>query len=259
MSNFYEEHYADPHNIELTTPNNKRNLIMIFAESMESTYAYPEYFGDNLIPELSEIAKDNINFSDTENLGGFKNVIGAQYTQASMVAQLCAVPFRLPVRARRFHPINGFLPGAVCLSDILKKDDYNQSFMIGMTRQFCGTDSFLETHGNVKILDWDFYSARDNLKRNADKKRRGIVRDINLFKYAKEEILELASKDAPFSFTIMTMDTHFGNEHFEKQICSIKYHNDDIDDEDNFKNVYSCADQQISDFINWIKVCINMV
>ena len=41
MSNFYEEHYADPHNIELTTPNNKRNLIMIFAESMESTYAYP--------------------------------------------------------------------------------------------------------------------------------------------------------------------------------------------------------------------------
>ena len=35
----------------------------------------------------------------------------------------------------------------------------------------------------------------------------------------EEEILELASSEKPFAFTIMTMDTHFGNEHFEKQIC----------------------------------------
>ena len=179
MGQFYETYYVDPNSIKIIPPKNKRNLIMIFAESMESTYANPAYFGDNLIPELTKIAQDanNVHFSDSENLGGFKNMMGAHYTHASRISQLCASPLRLPIKTRRFHPTQGFLPGAVCLSDILDKDGYNQSFMQGMTRFFSGTDSYLKTHGDVKILDWDFYSKRDNLSKNSDKKRKPIIRD----------------------------------------------------------------------------------
>lgn len=250
---FYEKYYIDAHKVEIKSPLNKRNLIMIFAESMEATYSNQEYFGDNLIPELTKLAKDNISFSHKEGLGGFQNINGAKYTQASMISQLCAIPLRLPINASRFHPKNGFLPGVDCLSDILAKDGYNQSFMIGMTRAFSGTDKYLETHSKSKILDWDFYYNKDNLQEDADKKRKRIVRDAKLFEYAKEEITYLYNKKEPFAFTIMTMDTHFGDEHFDGNNCKIKYHSSKVKDEDYFKNVISCSSLQINKFVDWIK------
>lgn len=255
MGTLYEKYYVDPHKTLITPPPHKRNLVMIFLESMETAYANPEYFGTNLIPELEALAqnKDNINFSDNEGFGGFYNISGANYTQASLVSQLCAVPLRLPVNVRRYHPKNGFLPKALCLSDILTRDGYNQSFMLGMTRVFAGTDKFLETHGNSKILDWDFYSDRDNLSRNNSSRRKRTVRDDKLFDYAKEELAFLSKQDKPFSFTMMTMDTHFGTENFSRERCEVKYHDSKTKDEEYFKNVVSCSSLQISAFVEWIK------
>ena len=253
MGDFYEKHYVASNSVNIKAPENRKNLIMIFAESMENTYANEAYFGDNLIPELSELAQNNISFSHTNSLGGFKVFNGAKYTQASMIAQLCAVPLRLPIKANKFHPKNGFLPGVECLSDILAKDGYNQSFMIGMTRAFSGTDKYLETHGKSKILDWDYYSKRDNLSEKADKEHKRIIRDEKLIEYAKEEILNLYNKNEPFAFTIMTLDTHFGDEHFDEKNCKVKYHDKDVDDDVYFKNVISCSSSKISKFIEWIQ------
>lgn len=250
---FYEEHYVESKKVAITVPNKKRNLIMIFAESMESTYANIEYFDDNIIPELTKIAQENVNFSHNDGLGGFQNIKGAKYTQASMIAQLCGIPLRLPIKAERFHPQNGFLPGATCLYDILAKDGYNQKFMIGMSRFFAGTDRFLEVHGNPQILDWDFYYSRDHLPKRGDRKRKHVVRDAALFEYAKDALTELAGKKEPFAFTMMTLDTHFGTEYFDKQNCEIKYHSKDFLDEDYFKNVVSCSDSKIAAFVEWIK------
>lgn len=253
VGNFYELHYVDSHKIKIKAPANKRNLIMIFAESMETTYANSDYFGDNLTPELQILAEENINFSHNDSFGGFKCINGAGYTQASLVAQLCAVPFHLPIDEKRYHPQNGFMPKALCLSDILTKDGYNQSFMIGMSREFAGTDKFLETHGKSKILDWDFYSKRDGLSERTDKRRKRIVRDSLLFKYAKDELTELSKSEKPFAFTMMTMDTHFGNEHFDKENCQIKYHDSNIPDDEYFKNVISCSSNRIVAFVDWVK------
>ena len=38
-SNFFEANYVNPKEVELEFPKKKRNLIYIFSESMESTYA----------------------------------------------------------------------------------------------------------------------------------------------------------------------------------------------------------------------------
>lgn len=263
LGNFYEQHYVNPYATDVKTPENKRNLIMIFAESMESTYANADYFGDNLIPELSKIAENNIHFSHNEALGGFFNIKGAKYTQASMISQLCAIPLRLPIEAARFRPKNGFLPGTLCLYDYLKNDGYNLTFLYGTSKESSGTDKFYATHGNPKILDWNFYARRDNLKKNKvakkDKKKsyrsffKKAIRDERLFKYAKDEIIELDGKKEPFALILMTLDTHFGTEHFEAKNCQIKYHDKGVQDKDNFKNVVSCADKQIAEFIDWIK------
>ena len=122
-----------------------------------------------------------------------------------------------------------------------------------MSRFFAGTDRFLEVHGNPQILDWDFYYARDHLPKRGDRKRKHVVRDAALFEYAKDALTELAGKKEPFAFTMMTLDTHFGTEYFDKQNCEIKYHSKDFLDEDYFKNVVSCSDSKIAAFVEWIK------
>ncbi|MBR5154398.1 MAG: sulfatase-like hydrolase/transferase [Alphaproteobacteria bacterium] len=261
ISTFYEMHYRDPLETKITSPQIKKNLILIFSESMETTYASKEYNGDNLIPELSEIAKDNINFSHNDELGGFYNLKVAGYTQASLIAQLCAVPLRLPIDSARYRPKNGFLPGATCLYDVLKKDDYNLSFMYGTLKESSGTDKFFATHGNPKILDWNFYTKRDNLVENKVEKKaakynsffKKALRDEALFTYAKEELNELNKENKPFAFIIMTLDTHFGTEYFDAKNCETKYHDKDVPDNFNYKNVVSCSSSKIANFINYLK------
>jgi len=72
-STIFEEKYVNPNDVELTFPENKRNLILIHLESMESTLSSAENGGAldfDLIPELTELAKNiSLNRSDGLLLG----------------------------------------------------------------------------------------------------------------------------------------------------------------------------------------------
>ena len=64
-STIYEENYINPKTVNITFPDNKRNLIFIYLESMETTYLDKENGGgikENVIPELYNLAKNNTNF-----------------------------------------------------------------------------------------------------------------------------------------------------------------------------------------------------
>ena len=94
-STFFEEAYVDPRSITLTFPEEKRNLVYIYLESMESTYLSKELGGnqeENLLPNLSELALANLNFSHTDTLGGARQVTGTSWTIAAMVSQTTGVP-----------------------------------------------------------------------------------------------------------------------------------------------------------------------
>ena len=129
-SNFYEENYVIPQRTQITFPKNKPNLILLFAESIEATYAKtPEhdYFKADLIPNMHKLAKDNINFSNSEYLGGSYSIDGTQWTQAALFAQTCGTaltvhngrrrPCLLKPAARRYSCrltiLTGFTPKKV--------------------------------------------------------------------------------------------------------------------------------------------------
>lgn len=60
-----EDNYVDPARARMTFPEQKRNLIYIYLESMESTYADKANggaFDKNYIPELTQLAADNVSF-----------------------------------------------------------------------------------------------------------------------------------------------------------------------------------------------------
>ena len=66
-SEIFEEKYVDPMSVNLEFPKEKRNLIYIFLESMETTYFSKEEGGAleyNIIPELYDLAEENISFSN---------------------------------------------------------------------------------------------------------------------------------------------------------------------------------------------------
>lgn len=99
-STIFEEKYVNPNDVELTFPENKRNLILIHLESMESTLSSAENGGAldfDLIPELTELAKNNINFSNTNKVGGAYQSESVGWTIAGLVAETSGIPYKIPI------------------------------------------------------------------------------------------------------------------------------------------------------------------
>lgn len=72
-SDFYLSEYVIPKYENIIFPEKKKNLIIILMESMESSFADKENGGlmnENLIPYLTKIASENVNFSSSQKLGG---------------------------------------------------------------------------------------------------------------------------------------------------------------------------------------------
>ena len=251
MSNFYEQYYVMPQNAEVSFPHKKRNLILIFMESMEATFAQtPEhnYYQDDLIPQLHKLAQENISFSDSQYLGGEFPIDGTQWTQAGLVAKTCGAPIQLPIKeVNLIRPKGEFYPNAWCLYDVLAEEGYNESFLVGSNGKFAGLNHFVETHKNQRLLDTLYYAREQGRKLSYKEKSKSIA-DKELFAQAKDELNRLSQEDKPFVFTMMTLDTHFGSQEFSGDVCGYKYGT-----EKNFKNVVSCSDYQIGKFVEWLK------
>ena len=123
-SPLYETYYADPENVQITFPEQKRNLVYIMLESMETSYLSEDLGGameENLIPELYDLAKTNTCFSDTRApVGGFHTTSGATWTIGSMVAQTAGIPLKTPTEDVNKYGSAGeaFLPGVTTPAEI---------------------------------------------------------------------------------------------------------------------------------------------
>ncbi len=250
VSNFYEENYVVPQQTAIVFPAQKRNLILIFGESIEATYAKTpqhNYFGTDLIPNLHRIADENVQFSDNESLGGDYQIDGTQWTQAALFAKTCGAPIQLPINDPNwFHPKEGFFPKAWCLYDILREQGYREVSLIGSYGEFAAMDKFVETHGQQTLLDTAYYAKRDGIKLSFENTTK--LPDSQVFDYAKEELNRLAQGEDPFVFTMMTLDTHYGTAKFNDAVCERRYGAGN-----SIENVVSCADKQIADFVAWLE------
>ena len=95
----YQDEYKDPNGVTITFPEEKRNLIYIMLESMETSYLSEDLGGAlpyNLIPELTQLAQDNINFSHNTSVGGFREVTGTSWTVGAMVGHTAGIHLKVP-------------------------------------------------------------------------------------------------------------------------------------------------------------------
>ena len=247
-SSFIDTNYADPVETQMTFPEQKRNLIYIFLESMETTYADEESggaFEDNYIPELTELAVENEDFSGEDpKLNGSEALNYTTWTAAALFAQTPGLPLTLPIDGNSMDTQETFLPDMTALGDILEQQGYNQTFMIGSYANFGGRRLYFTDHGNYNIRDYHYFQT--NGKFPEDYWVWWGFEDQKLFEYAKEELTELASQDAPFNFTMLTVDTHF-EDGYVCELCGDEY------GDNQYANVLSCSSRQVSQFVEWIQ------
>lgn len=243
----YDDYYVFPDSVEITTTE-KKNLIYIFLESMETTYASKEVGGQqpqyNYIPNLTEYANEEISFSNTDKLGGFRCNYHAGWTSSALFCCQSGIPFSFPIDGNvDFGNRESFAPSVVMLGDILEKEGYYQEFLCGSDATFGGRRALFTQHGNYNI--YDLYTAIDNGYLTEEEEVWWGVEDRLLYDIAKDELTRLAELDQPFNLTFLTVDTH----HVDGWVCEL------CDDEypDRLANVVKCADNQIYDFIEWCK------
>lgn len=209
-SPFIEENYIAPTDEVLTFPEQKRNLILIYLESMENTFLSKDlggYMDENLVPDLTELANEGYVFSHTSNkLGGFIPSTGAGWSIASMVNMDFGVPMKVPTDANSYGSAGNFLPGAVGIGDLLHEQGYEQSALFGAEASFGGLDYYLKSHGNFNIIDHTAAIEKGLIP--ADYNVWWGYEDDKLYEFAKDELTRLYNTGKPFHLVMETADTH---------------------------------------------------
>ncbi len=246
-SKFIEENYVDPAEAQITFPEKKRNLVYIYLESMENTFtdaANGGAFPENLIPELTELAKENEDFSgNSEVLNGGLALSGTTWTMGAMFAETSGLPLKVEVGANAMSLSDEFFPGIRTLGDILGDEGYTQTLMIGSDATFGGRRQYFASHGNYAIEDY-LFAGKTGLIPEKYKVFWGYE-DEKLFAFAKEKLLTLAAGDQPFNLTLLTVDTHF-EDGYKCRLCDDKF------GDNKYANAIACSSRQTTEFVRWI-------
>ena len=246
-SKFIEDEYVDPTDVEVVFPEQKRNLIYIFLESMETTYSDVDdggAFDENVIPELTEIAQTNEDFSGADpKLNGGYSLAGTTWTMGAMFAQTSGLPLNISISANDMDTQDSFFPGVTTLGDILSDAGYTQTMLIGSEEEFGGRKLYFQEHGNYEMEDYSY--AIENGLIPSDYKVWWGYEDQKLFEFAKEKLLQLSQGDEPFNLTMLTVDTHFEDGYVCEQ-CPTEY-------DTQYSNVMACSSRQVGEFLKWIQ------
>lgn len=247
-SSFIDDNYVDPADVALTFPEQKRNLIYIFLESMEMTYADKENggaFDKNVIPKLTELAQENEDFSgeDKELNGGYA-MTGATWTMGAMFAHTSGIPLSISIDGNDMNTQEHFFAGAVTLGDILESAGYCQNLMIGSDATFGGRRLYFTEHGNYNIYDYNY--ASENGLIPPDYRVWWGYEDEKLFSFAKDKLTELSQQSTPFNFTMLTVDTHF-EDGYPCELCTDEF------GDNQYANVMACSSRQVKELVDWIQ------
>ncbi|MBE6789466.1 MAG: LTA synthase family protein [Ruminococcaceae bacterium] len=244
-TDIYEKEYVSPDDVKITFPEQKRNLIYIFMESMETTFTVEGKGGginDDCIPNLYNLANDNLNFSHNASFGGGRDITGATWTSAAMISHTAGIPMSFPLSVET--KLEGdILPSAKNITEVLEENGYRQALLFGSDKEYGGREMFFAKRGMDEF--YDIYTAYEDGIVPQDYWQWWGMEDKHLFEYAKKILGDLSKGDEPFALTMLTADTHHVDG-FKCSLCKDEF-------SQQYSNVLSCADRQMYAFVEWIK------
>lgn len=244
----YDSHYVSPDETVITFPEKKRNLIYIFLESMENTYASKEEGGSqerNYISGLTELIKESssVNFSNTEKIGGASVFVPAiSHTMGSTVAQTSGIAMNTTI----FESDTKEFPPVRRLEDVLHDNGYNQLYIEGSKGEFSLYDKYVGRYEDSKVYDRISLVEQGYAKENADYMWKWGIEDQKLIEITKELITEMSQKDKPFFVTMYTMDTHTFETGHRCKNCDENIIND-------YLAAVECSSRSVCELVEWIK------
>ncbi|MGC3955607.1 MAG: sulfatase-like hydrolase/transferase [Propionicimonas sp.] len=186
------------------TPAKPKNLITIYLESMENTFADSDLFGRNLLSELDEATAGWARYDTLRQYpeGG--------WTMAGIVGTQCGIPLKSRLLVAGINPndfgerMDSYLPGADCLGDLLERAGYSNSYVGGASTRFAGKDTFLTDHGYTSIRGREHWEPQES---PADISVWGLS-DHRMFAHAADALDELRATGQPYHLAMLTLDTH---------------------------------------------------
>jgi len=246
-SDFIRDNYVDPARVTLQFPEQKRNLIYIFLESAEVTFADTSLGGalsPSVMPELEQLALEHEDFSGgAETLNGATVLPGTSWTMGGMFGQTAGLPLLTPIGGNAMSTQEEFFPNITPLGALLDGEGYSNNLLIGSLAGFGGRDLYFSQHGNYNIWDYD-YALSTGLIPEGHFVWWGFE-DWRLFEIAKERATELAAGDQPFNLTLLTVDTH-AEEGWLDPSCPTGAANQ-------MSDVWLCSSAMVADFIAWVQ------
>lgn len=232
----FSQFYRQPRVAAVGAP---RNLVCIYAESLERTY-FDEQLFPGLIHGLRALEKQAVSFTE------IGQATGTSWTIAGMVASQCGIPLFTPSGGNAMTGLDAFLPEATCLGDLLAREGYRLAYYGGAQLRFAGKGKFYETHGFHEVVGRDELLAKvpDPSYVNAW----GLYDDV-LFGLAFEKFSELGRSNKPFALFMLTLDTHQPDGHVSRSCASMPYG----DGTNPILNAVHCSDRLISEFVQRIR------
>lgn len=246
-SKFFVENYANPDSVKITAPEQKRNLILIYIESLETTFADKEHGGNqdtNLIPEITELALQNTSFGKNgTHIGGGIDAVGSGSTFGSFHSRSLGIPNIINYKKT---PI---LHHYKSLYNILDDNGYKQIFFQGNSGLFNDFQNFVKDHKINEVYGPDDLIQRLNLDTLNIVKSQWFktVPDKDVFYFANQ-ILDTIKE--PFSLTFFTIDTHAPHGFYDSNCIKIA---DDKNEDARLKASARCVSKELNKFLVSLK------
>lgn len=218
------------------SPLNPPNIVWIYGESLERTYMNEDVF-PGLMPNLKKLEQESLSFTDIAQVGSVGFTIGG------IVASQCGVPLITSGgHGNSMGSMPTFLPGAVCIGDLLRRNAYQLAFFGGADPNFAGKGKFLKTHGFQEVYGKE--QLIPQLKDRSYVSDWGLY-DDSLFELAAARHKELVQSKKPYGLFVLTLDTHHPYGHIPKACEAIKWG----DGKNPMYNAVACSDKLIADFV----------
>ena len=180
------------------------DIVYIYLEGSDRRFLDPD-LAPKAAVALRDLERQGL------SLTGIRQVAGTGWSIAGMVASQCGVP----LMPRGFLSNNilesideSFLPGVTCLSDLLARQGYQQTFVMGAEAKFAGTAAFYRTHGYQRTISQKDMQALFSPDEIAKANVVWFADDQMIYDTARVSFVQALRADAPFLFTIETIGPH---------------------------------------------------
>lgn len=234
----------DARDSDASETGGKNNLVLIYLESIEDTFADDTVFEENMLAPVQQAT------SGWATIPRLQQYEGGGWTMAGIVSTQCGIPLRtassnannydLNELGNSGHKVERFLPEAVCLGDVLKEEGYRNVFLGGANASFAGKGQFLSGHGYDEVDDLKVWTREGETETRDD----WGLSDRRLFERAKQKVTQLHEAGQPFNLTMLTLDTH--EEPHVYDYC-------DVTTEKAMTSITLCSMEQVAGFVGYME------